>query len=117
LLPLAHQIAFFLFALVAGSIGLLGFFRLYRRVRRGRPDLEARLDRPLQRLGYALRVTLTQSRTFRKRPVLSAFHSLIFYGFVYYLLVNVIDGLEGYFHFSIPAATPSARATTSSPTS
>ncbi|WP_027483759.1 (Fe-S)-binding protein, partial [Deinococcus pimensis] len=106
MLPLAHQIVFFLFALVAGAIGLLGFWRLYLRVRRGRPDQEPRLDHLARRLAYALRVTLTQERTFRKRPVLSAFHSFIFYGFVFYLLVNLVDGLEGFIRFSIPSTNP-----------
>jgi Fe-S oxidoreductase len=48
-----------------------------------------------------LTTTLLQSRTFRKRPVISFFHSFIFYGFVFYILVNFIDGLEGFFPISI----------------
>lgn len=106
MLPLIHQILFFVFALIAGAFGLWGFYRLYLRVRRGRPDQELRADQPLARLWYALRVTLTQERTFRKRRALSVFHSLIFYGFVFYLLVNIIDGLEGYVHFNIASTHP-----------
>lgn len=106
MLPLEHKIAFFVFALAAGAFGLWGFYRLYLRVRRGRPDLEARFDDVPKRLWYALRTTLTQERTFRKRKFLSVFHSFIFYGFVFYLLVNVIDGLEGYVEFNIPSSNP-----------
>ena len=103
MLPLSSKILFFLFALVAGVVGVWGFFRLYRRLVRGRPDTDLRLDQLPARLWTALRVTLTQERTFRGRPWVSFFHSFIFYGFVYYLLVNVVDGLEGYFRFSIPS--------------
>jgi len=101
MLPIAHQIAFLLFAAVTGLIGLRGFYRLYRRIRAGRPDADARWDKLPSRLWYALRTTLLQSRTFRKRPVVSAFHAFIFYGFVFYLLVNAIDGAEGFVSLSI----------------
>jgi len=106
LLPLTHKIIFLVYALAAGLLGTWGFYRLYLRVRRGRPDPEARADHPVRRLVYALRASLTQERTFRKRRALSVFHAFIFYGFVYYLLVNVIDGLEGYVHFDITSTNP-----------
>lgn len=106
MLPLGHQIAFFVFALVAGLLGAWGFYRLFLRVRRGAPAGEARWNEAPRRVGYALLTSLTQERTFRKRPWISALHSLIFYGFVYYLLVNVVDGLEGYFHFTISSENP-----------
>ncbi|MBZ9712970.1 (Fe-S)-binding protein [Deinococcus multiflagellatus] len=101
MLPLIHQILFFVFALIAGGFGVWGFYRLYRRVARGAAASEARFDHPLQRLLYALRVSLTQERTFRRRTWVSVLHSFIFYGFVYYLLVNVVDGLEGYLPFHL----------------
>ncbi|MBZ9749404.1 4Fe-4S dicluster domain-containing protein [Deinococcus sp. HMF7604] len=101
MLPLVHQILFFVFALLAGGLGMWGFYRLYRRITRGAAATEARFDRPVARLLSALRVSLTQERTFRRRTVISTLHAFIFYGFVYYLLVNVIDGLEGYIPFHI----------------
>lgn len=101
MLPLAQQIAFLLFAAVTVAIGLLGFYRVYRRICSGRPDSEPRFDRLPRRFWYALVTTLTQSRTFRRRPVVSFFHSFIFYGFMFYLLVNLVDGIEGFFPFSI----------------
>ncbi|WP_414657653.1 (Fe-S)-binding protein [Deinococcus sp. VB343] len=104
MLPLEHKIAFFVFALIAGGIGAFGFYRLFRRIRRGAPASEWRFQDAPQRIGYAIWTSLTQERTFRKRPVISLLHALIFYGFTYYLLVNVIDGLEGYFHFSISSS-------------
>ena len=101
MLPNAQKIAFLLFAILTGSLGFRGFYRVYRRIRAGRADTEAHFDHLPQRLWYAITTTLTQSRTFRKRPIVSFFHSFIFYGFVFYLLVNLIDGVEGYFPFSI----------------
>ena len=106
MLPLSSIILFFLFALVFGGLGLWGFYRLYLKVRRGSRATELRADVLGSRLLYALRVSLTQERTFRRRTTISVLHSFIFYGFVYYLLVNVIDGLEGYFAFSILSTNP-----------
>jgi Fe-S oxidoreductase/nitrate reductase gamma subunit len=105
MLPFAHKVAFLLFAVVTGLIGLRGFYRLYRRIRAGRDDAESRWDRLPQRAWYALTTTLMQNRTFRKRPVIGLFHSFIFYGFVFYILVNFVDGLEGFFPFSISSTT------------
>jgi Fe-S oxidoreductase len=101
MLPFAHKIAFLLFAAVTVTIGLRGFYRVYRRIRAGRPDAEPRFDRLPQRIWYALVTTLTQSRTFRRRPVISFFHSFIFYGFMFYLLVNLVDGIGGFWGFAI----------------
>ncbi|AWT35631.1 iron-sulfur-binding protein [Deinococcus arenae] len=101
MLPLIHKLLFFLFALIAGGLGAWGFYRLYRRVARGAPASEHRTGNPVQRVLYAIRVSLTQERTFRRRTAISVLHSFIFYGFVYYLLVNVVDGLEGYLPFHI----------------
>ncbi|GAA5501762.1 hypothetical protein Dxin01_01501 [Deinococcus xinjiangensis] len=106
MLPLAQQILFFLFAVAASVIGGYGFYRLYLRIARGTPAGESRTDHLPARIGYALTAALTQERTFRRRTGISILHSFIFYGFTYYLLVNVIDGLEGYFHFSILSSNP-----------
>src|SRR5690606_3758156 len=40
--------------------------------------------------------TMSQRTVFRARPVASTFHAFIFYGFVLYLVVNVVDGLKGF---------------------
>src|SRR5882757_3865358 len=100
MLPLPHKIAFLLFAVLTGALGLWGFYRLYSRIRRGRPDADLRTDRIFARLWYAFSTTITQSRTFKKRPAISFFHSFIFYGFSFYILVNLVDGLEGFAPFS-----------------
>ncbi len=101
MLPFAHKIAFLLFAAITVAIGLRGFYGVYRRIRAGSEDPEPRFDHFPQRLWYALATTLTQSRTFRRRPLISFFHSFIFYGFVFYILVNLVDGIEGFVPFTI----------------
>ncbi|WP_293909807.1 heterodisulfide reductase-related iron-sulfur binding cluster [Deinococcus sp.] len=106
MLPLSSKIAFFIFAFAFGGLGAWGFYRLYLRIRRGAPATERRFDNLPGRIGSALVTTLTQSRTFRGRTAISVLHSFIFYGFTYYLLVNVVDGLEGYVHFNITSGSP-----------
>src|SRR5277367_290914 len=96
MLPFPQKIAFLLFALITLALGLEGFYRLCLRIRRGAPDPEPRFDHLPRRLAYALVTTLTQQRTFKKRPTIGLFHSFIFYGFVFYGLVNLIDAAEGY---------------------
>ena len=96
MLPFAQKLLFLLFAVLTGALGARGFYRLYRRIAAGRADTDARWNDLPRRIWYALRTTLTQSRTFRKRPVVSFFHSFIFYGFTFYLLVNLVDAIDGF---------------------
>ena len=96
MLPFAQRIAFLVFALITLAFGAHGFYGVYLRIAAGRADTDARLDRLAGRIWYAAVTTLTQSRTFRKRPWVSFFHSFIFYGFVFYVLVNLADAAEGF---------------------
>jgi Fe-S oxidoreductase len=105
MLPLPQKIAFVLFALLTLALGMQGFYRLYLRIRRGRPDSELRFDKLPRRLWYAVVTSLTQQRTFKKRPVIGVFHSFIFYGFVFYGLVNLVDAVEGFLPSSISSET------------
>ena len=106
MLPLPQKVLFAIFAVVTGALGGRGFYRLYRRIAAGRSDSEARWNDLARRIGYALATTLTQSRTFRKRPWVSLFHAFIFYGFVFYLLVNVVDAIDGYVPLSFASLGP-----------
>jgi Fe-S oxidoreductase len=106
MLPFPQKIAFLLFALVTVALGLEGFYRLYLRIRRGTADPEPRFNHLPRRLWYALVATLTQQRTFKKRPTIGLFHSFIFYGFVFYGLVNLVDAIEGYFPLTISSSNP-----------
>jgi Fe-S oxidoreductase len=95
MLTLPEKILFVL--LLAASLYYVytGFRRVYLAIRRGRP--EDRFDRLPQRIGRALWLTLTQRTVFKRRPLVSLLHAFVFYGFVYYLLVNLVDLLEGLF--------------------
>ncbi len=96
MLPVGQRVAFVVFALIALGFGARGFWRVYRRIAAGRTDTDQRYDHLARRVWYSLVTTLTQSRTFRKRPWVSFFHSFIFYGFVFYLLVNLVDAIDGF---------------------
>ena len=96
MLPRPQQLAFLIFSLVCLALGGRAFTRLYKLIGAGRPDPDQRLNNLPSRLLSALRLTLTQSRTFRTRTAVSIFHSFIFYGFVFYLLVNFVDAVEGF---------------------
>ncbi len=106
MLPLPQKIAFLVFALITLALGIEGFYRLYLRIRRGTPDPEPRFNNLPRRLIYALVTTLTQQRTFKKRPTIGLFHSFIFYGFVFYGLVNLVDAIEGYLPLTVTSTSP-----------
>ena len=105
MLPLAQKIAFLVFAGITVAGGAWGFVRLYRRIARGRADADLRWDRLVARAWYALTTTLLQTRTFKKRPWVSFFHSFIFYGFTFYILVNFVDAVEGYFPVAVSSGS------------
>ncbi len=110
MLPLSSRIAFLFFALFTGAWAAWGFYRLSRRIRRGRPDPEPRLDGMPARIARALVLTLLQQRTFRKRPIVGVFHSFIFYGFVLYGLVNLADAVDGFYPLPLHPQNPVAAA-------
>ena len=86
----------------------MGISRLYRRIARG-GGRGLRWDRIGARVWYALTTTLLQTRTFKKRPWVSFFHSFIFYGFVFYILVNFVDAVEGISRFRFRRRAGGAR--------
>ena len=83
--------------LAAGSLYYGGsrLYDVYRAIARGKPD--ARFDHLADRIRRALWIVLTQQSVFKKRPVVSFLHAMIFYGFIFYFLVNLVDVLEGFF--------------------
>jgi Fe-S oxidoreductase len=86
-------------ALAFGSLYFAwsGFYSVYKTILRGKP--EARFDDLSKRVVRALWTVLSQKTVFKARPWVSLLHALIFYGFLYYFLVNVVDALEGFFSF------------------
>ncbi|MDP9130557.1 MAG: [Fe-S]-binding protein, partial [Candidatus Binatota bacterium] len=95
MLTTLEKISFVLLA--AGSLYFGGnkIYDVYRAIARGKPD--ARFDHLADRIRRALWIVLTQQSVFKKRPVVSLLHAMIFYGFVFYFLVNLVDVLEGFF--------------------
>ncbi len=95
MLTLVEKIVFILLA--GGSLyyGGTKFHAVYRAIMRGKPDV--RLDNLAGRIRRAIWIVLTQQSVFKARPIVSFLHALIFYGFVFYFLVNLVDVLEGFF--------------------
>jgi Fe-S oxidoreductase len=97
MLTTIEKVLFVLLAAGALYYGGKRFYDVYRSILRGRPD--ARLDNLSDRIIRAMWLVLTQQPVLKARPIVSFLHSLIFYGFVFYFLVNVIDVFEGFFAF------------------
>jgi Fe-S oxidoreductase len=94
MLTAIEKILFVLLAVSSLSYGGKKFYDVYRAIARGKPD--ARMDNLLERIRRALWIVLTQQSVFKKRPIVSFLHALIFYGFVFYFLVNLVDVVEGF---------------------
>ncbi len=95
MLTLLEKILFILLAAGSFYYGSKRFYDVYRTIARGKPD--ARFDNLAGRIRDALWIVLTQRSVFKTRPVVSFLHALIFYGFVFYFLVNLVDVIEGFF--------------------
>lgn len=95
MLSVPEKILFVLAVAATAYFGGMAFYRVYRAVRRGKP--ENRFDNLPARIGRGLWLTLTMQTVFKKRPLVSLLHAFVFYGFVYYLLLNVLDVVEGLF--------------------
>ncbi len=86
----------FILAIVA-SLGLAQhFFRqAFAVIRRGEGSLA--FDQLPGRVWRALDVLITQRTVFRARAATSLMHGFVVWGFLYYVLINVGDSLEGLF--------------------
>ncbi|MCI0590282.1 MAG: (Fe-S)-binding protein [Gammaproteobacteria bacterium] len=87
------------FFIIAIVISLLLAMRAINRIRRiifrnarGVPGLQAIINRSVE----AFIKTLSLETVFRQRPVTSSFHALVAWGFMFYLLVNIGDVLQGF---------------------
>ena len=94
MLSVPERIAFVLLVLVCGALAYRGFAEIVRVVRRGRKA--ERTDGLVGRFVTALVDIGLQKPMFRTRPWVSLFHAFIFFGFSFYLLVNVNDVLEAF---------------------
>ncbi|TMA66220.1 MAG: (Fe-S)-binding protein [Deltaproteobacteria bacterium] len=95
MLTTVERILFVLLALGCLYYGGQKFYAVYRAIGRGKAD--ARFDHLAERIRRALWVVLTQQSVFKKRPIVSLLHAFVFYGFVFYFLINFVDLLAGLF--------------------
>ncbi len=100
-----EQLLFILLTLLALGAAYTGFLEMALIINRGERELY--LDRLPARLWRALIVYLGQPTTLKTRRISSLFHLGIVWGFTYYFLVNVLDGLRGF----IPDFTDTLRST------
>lgn len=89
-----ERIVFILLVVVCGILAFQGFNRVFKTVRCG-ADVD-RSDNLIGRFITALFDVFLQKSIKNARPIVSLFHSFIFYAFSFYLLVNVNDVLEAY---------------------
>ena len=94
MLSSTEQIAFILLVVVCGGLAFQGFRRIYVIVSQGKPSYRTD-DFPLRLIKALIDVGL-QKPVFKARPIVSIFHAFIFFGFSFYLLVNVNDLLEAF---------------------
>src|SRR3972149_1809363 len=94
MLTLIEKIIFILMIAAFGVITAWGFFNIYRVIRRGRPA--PKLTNLIPQAVKAFLEVGLQIPIFKSRPILTTFHAFIFFGFSYYLLVNLNDVLEGF---------------------
>jgi Fe-S oxidoreductase len=95
MLTIVEKIVFIVLAGASLYFGGKGFFDVYKVISRGKA--EQRFNDLSGRIRRALGTVLTQRSVFTARPVVSLLHALVFYGFVFYFLVNLVDLLEGFF--------------------
>src|SRR5262249_41355315 len=95
MLTSVEKMLFTLLALFALGATYNSFLQMGQVINRGQGKLY--LDHLPSRIWNALVIYLTQRTTLKARRLTSLFHLGVVLGFTYYFLVNVIDGLEGFF--------------------
>ncbi|GAB4438769.1 MAG: (Fe-S)-binding protein [Anaerolineae bacterium] len=101
MLTLIEKILFFVALGVSLYVAYGTFGKMLAVVRRGHTPLD--LSNLTGKLGAGLSALVTQGHIIRHRKTASLFHYFIAWGFIYYVLVNLFDVLEGlFFGFRIP---------------
>ncbi len=96
MLTLAEKLIFVAAVAVSIYLGFVQFRRVYDVVRRGAGELPGRRE-VAGRLVQAAGRWLTFGNMWKSRAGAGLFHALIAWGFVFYLLVNLGDLVQGYF--------------------
>lgn len=94
-LSVAEKLVFLVLAGFSLAFAFAGFERVVGVVARGARGGSDRLSGLPERVGTAILRTLGQRTVFRDRPGVAVAHALVFYGFVFYLLVNLGDAAYG----------------------
>lgn len=101
MLTLTEKALFALAALFAVYGTGLGFSAVFKIIRRGQsPALKLDWRRTLRAMG----AWITMGGMWKMRPLTSTIHAALAWGFVLYLLVNVVDLARGYFY--VPTLFP-----------
>ena len=95
MLTFAEKLIFLAAVAVSIYVSFVQFRRIYDVVRRGEGDLPSRGELA-GRLAHAAGRWLTFGNLWKSRGGAGVFHALIAWGFVFYLLVNFGDLLQGY---------------------
>jgi len=95
MLTLAEKIAFILLGLGSVYLAYRSADRIIKIVKRGTGSLAT--DNLVQRAINASLIALTQRTVLKRRLLPSIAHAFVVWGFTFYLLVNIGDGLEAFF--------------------
>ncbi len=94
MLTLVEKILFLLAVAASLYMASMTFNKMTQIILRGQGQLN--FDRLPQRLWQGLFALVSQGQIIRHRPLSSAIHLGVAWGFIFYLLVNVMDVLEGF---------------------
>ncbi len=97
MLTTVEKVLFLLVVAAASYAAYITFGRMIRVIERGGGKLM--FDNPMKRITLGIKALFSQGGILRHRPIVSMFHNGVALGFIFYLLVNVIDALEGLFGF------------------
>jgi Fe-S oxidoreductase len=88
-----EKILFLFLLLISAYAAFVTFRMMIRSIGRGQGEIAR--DDPWQRVIAMITGTLTQGGIIHRRPIASLFHYGVAWGFIFYMLVNLIDIIEG----------------------
>ncbi|MBT92535.1 MAG: heterodisulfide reductase [Euryarchaeota archaeon] len=89
-----ERMVFIGLVVICGALAWPGFYNMFKIIRKG--GEVNRFDNIIKRFLTATIDVLLQKPIFKTRPFVSILHAFIFFGFSFYLLVNVSDLLEAF---------------------
>lgn len=98
-----EMVLFLLLVAAAGFFAYREFSKMFAVIGIGQGPDQITLDKVPSRVATAVETLFTQGNILRNRTFSSVFHTGIAYAFIFYLIVNGVDTLEGYlphdYHF------------------